>query len=137
MKRSIAALLLLTAAALPLGGCRTAAGTGALSGAALGSAAGALISDASGHSAGTGALIGAGFGLLSGALIGNGIDQASAPRVVAPYDNFAPVAPVYYAPAPVVHYAPVYAVPAPGPMVPPTPCGYWAWGGGGWYWIAR
>ena len=52
-------------------GCQSKAGTGALVGAGVGAAGGALITGS-----GTGALIGAGVGAASGALIGAALDES-------------------------------------------------------------
>lgn len=62
-------------ATLPMAGCATSTGNGALFGSGLGATTGAIIGSASGN-AGNGALIGAAAGALSGALVGNAEDSA-------------------------------------------------------------
>ncbi len=60
---------------LPMTGCATSTGNGALFGSGLGATTGAILGSASGN-AGQGALIGATAGALGGALIGNADDAA-------------------------------------------------------------
>ncbi|WP_166824329.1 glycine zipper domain-containing protein [Thalassoroseus pseudoceratinae] len=60
---------------LPLTGCATSTGNGALFGTGLGATTGAVLGSVSGN-AGKGALIGATAGALGGALVGNAEDAA-------------------------------------------------------------
>lgn len=60
---------------LPLTGCATSTGNGALFGTGLGATTGAILGSVSGN-AGQGALIGATAGALGGALVGNADDAA-------------------------------------------------------------
>lgn len=70
------------AAAIFAAGCETTpTQQGALTGAAIGAGAGAIIGNQVDGKSGEGALIGAGLGALSGALIGDRIDENRSRRV--------------------------------------------------------
>ena len=76
MNRLKKGLIVSTLLALPLAGCESKAGTGAIVGGVGGAAVGGLIGSKSHARAGEGALIGGAVGALGGALVGHGMDKA-------------------------------------------------------------
>jgi outer membrane lipoprotein SlyB len=76
MNRFKKGIIVSTLLALPLAGCESKAGTGAIVGGVGGAAVGGLIGSKSHARAGEGALIGGAVGALGGALVGHGMDKA-------------------------------------------------------------
>ena len=74
-KRMMGMLALLGSAAFLVGCETTPTQQGALTGAAIGAGAGAIIGNQSHGRSGEGALIGAGVGAITGALIGDRVDE--------------------------------------------------------------
>ena len=74
--KRIVTTIALAGASLMLAGCQTTpTQQGALTGAAIGAGAGAIIGNQSDGKSGEGALIGAGVGAITGALIGDRVDE--------------------------------------------------------------
>lgn len=129
--------LALAVAALGSGCVGTGPNTqnGALSGAAIGGLAGAIIGNNHGHQTWEGAAIGAAAGAIVGGTIGNNVDHqqgtlyTSQQQATTDYVEAQPPPPPPPQPAPTV----VYTRPAPSAVWVE---GYWAYDGRGYQWVA-